>query len=166
MRRSTVIIVRLFLMMAMLSLTPLMARAQDATPPADPFAGVTIETLGSGVPPAAPGMVVVLLRITMAPGALIPRHVHPGQVILYVESGTFGTTFGDGDAVITRAVTTGTPVAEAVQTNVEITMLPGDSVSYSKVTTHIMHNTGDKPLVLLVSALLAADQPGFLFPAS
>ncbi len=166
MRRSTVIVVRLFLMMAMLSLTPLMARAQDATPPADPFAGVTIETLGSGAPPAAPGMVVVLLRITMAPGALIPRHVHPGQVILYVESGTFGTTFGDGDAVITRAVTAGTPVAEAVQTNVEITMLPGDSVSYSKVTTHIMHNTGDKPLVLLVSALLAADQPGFLFPAS
>jgi len=166
MRRSTVIIVRLFLMMAMLSLTPLMARAQDATPPVDPFAGVTIETLGNGAPPAAPGMVVVLLRITMAPGALIPRHVHPGQVILYVESGTFGTTFGDGDAVITRAVTAGTPVAEAVQTNVEITMLPGDSVSYSKVTTHIMHNIGDKPLVLLVSALLAADQPGFLFPAS
>ncbi len=166
MRRSTVIVVRLFLMMAMLSLTPLMARAQDATPPADPFAGVTIETLGSGAPPATPGMVVVLLRITMAPGALIPRHVHPGQVILYVESGTFGTTFGDGDAVITRAVTEGTPVAEAVQTNVEITMRPGDSVSYSKVTTHIMHNIGDKPLVLLVSALLAADQPGFLFPTS
>ena len=166
MRRRTVIIVRLFLMMAMLTLTPLMARAQAATPPADPFAGVTIASLGSGSPGAAPGTVLVLLRITMAPGALIPRHVHPGQVILYVESGKFGTTFGEGDAVITRAVTAGTPVAETVTPNVEETMLPGDSVSYSKVTTHIMHNIGDKPLVLLVSALLAADQPGFVFPGN
>jgi hypothetical protein len=65
---------------------------------------------------------------------------------------------------MTRAAKAGTPVAaEPVTPNVEITMLPGDSVSYSKVTTHIMHNLGDKPLVLLVSALLSSDQPGFIF---
>jgi mannose-6-phosphate isomerase-like protein (cupin superfamily) len=161
-RRVPIIAVLLFgIMFSVLS--PL-ARAKDATPPADPMAGVTVESLGSGLPAPSPGYTLVLLRITMAPGALIPRHVHPGQVILYVESGTFGTTFGEGDAMITRAAAPGTPVAaEPVTPNVEITMQPGDSVSYSKVTTHIMHNLGDKPLVLLVSALLSSDQPGFIF---
>src|SRR3954463_9620664 len=86
---------------------PALARAQDATPTPDPFAGVTIETLGSGMPTNSEGNALVLLRITMQPGALIPIHHHPGQVILYVESGQFGTTFGDGDAMITRAVTEG-----------------------------------------------------------
>jgi hypothetical protein len=157
-------VIALLLFGIMFSVLSPLARAQEATPPADPMAGVTVETLGSGLPAPSPGYTLVLLRITMAPGALIPRHVHPGQVILYVESSTFGATFGEGDAMITRAATQGTPVAAApVTPNVEITMLPGDSVSYSKVATHIMHNLGDKPLVLLVSALLSSDQPGFIF---
>jgi quercetin dioxygenase-like cupin family protein len=155
--------IRILALAAVFVLAPLAARAQEASPTPDPFAGVTIEQLGSGMPANAPGYSLVLLRIMMAPGALIPRHVHPGQVILYVESGTFGTTFGEGDAVITRAATEGTPVAETPTPNVEVMMNPGDSVSYSKVTTHIMHNPGDEPLVLLVSALLSSDQPGFLF---
>jgi mannose-6-phosphate isomerase-like protein (cupin superfamily) len=163
MRRQIAMTVRLFALATVFVLAPMVAKAQEATPTPDPFAGVTIEQLGAGSPGAAPGTALVLLRITMAPGALIPRHVHPGQVILYVQSGEFGTTFGDGDAVITRAATEGTPVAETPTPNVEVIMNPGDSVSYSMVTTHIMHNPGDEPLVLLVSALLSADQPGFLF---
>lgn len=39
----------------------------------------------------------------------------------------------------------------------------GDSVSHSKVTTHILHNLGDEPLVLPVSALLSSDRPGCIF---
>ena len=163
MPRQIAISIRLLALATVFVLAPMVARAQEASPTPDPFAGVTIEQLGSGMPGNAQGSALVLLRITMAPGALIPRHVHPGQVILYVESGTFGTTFGDGDAVITRAATEGTPVAETPTPNVEVIMNPGDSATYSMVTTHIMHNPGDVPLVLLVSALLAADQPGFLF---
>src|SRR5262249_58097537 len=120
-----------------------------ASPTPDPFAGATIEQLGSGSPGNAPGYSLVLLRITMAPGALIPRHVHPGQVILYVQSGEFGTTFGEGDAVITRAATEGTPVAETPSPDVEGMMHPGDSATYSTRTTHIIHNPGQEPLVLL-----------------
>lgn len=157
---------------AFLALTALLlsgsalAMAAGSTPTPDPFAGVAIETLGSGLPTAAKGNTLVLLRITMQPGALIPVHHHPGQVILFVQSGTFGTTFGDGDAVITRAATQGTPVAGPAKSGVEEIMNEDDSVSYSAVTTHIMHNPGDKPLVLLVSALLTAGQPGFIFPTS
>ncbi len=70
------------------------------------------------------------------------------------------TTFGAGDAVVPGAPT---EVAETPTPDVEVIMNPGDSATYSMVTTHIMHNPGSEPLVHLVSALLSADQPGFLF---
>ena len=151
-------------MIAMLAFSPLLASAHTATPPADPMASVTVETLGRGISVAAPDHVVLLLRITMAPGAHIPMHTHPGQVILFVESGTFGTAFGEGDALITRVPVEDTPVlAQKARANVEEIMTAGASVTYSNVTTHIMRNPGDQPLVLLVSALLSADEPGFSF---
>jgi quercetin dioxygenase-like cupin family protein len=86
-------------------------RAQDGTPPADPLAGVTVEALSSGAPADAGGRALLLLRVTMEPGAAIVPHRHPGPVALAVESGTFETTFVEGEGQITRAPAEATPAA-------------------------------------------------------
>ena len=100
----------------------------------------------------------------MEPGASIPAQSHPGDMVLYVESGTFGTAFTSSAGEITRAPTGGTPAPpEQAAAGSEAILNPGDSVAYGADAAHTMRNAGDKPLVLLVSALLAADQPGFLF---
>lgn len=148
---------------ALLGLGPALTSAQDGTPTADPFAGVTIEALGSAVPSAAPDDALVLLRLTMEPGANIPAHSHPGPVVLYVDSGTFGTTWVEGEGQLTRAAMAGTPAAaEPVTAGAELILESGDTLAYEGAV-HTMANAGDEPLVLLVSALLVADQPGFLF---
>src|SRR4051812_26804121 len=66
--------------------------AQSASPTAgmpitDPLAGITSETLGSGVPSATPGQTFELARVTFAPGATIPLHTNPGAQLLSVVSG-------------------------------------------------------------------------------
>ena len=129
----------------------------------DPFAGVTIETLGSIAPDDMPGQALVLLRLTLEPGASIAAHGHPGVVVLFVESGTFGTEFTRGEGTITRAAQAGEPTTEQAGMGAEQLLEPGDSVAYGETAAHTMRNAGDEPLVLLVSALLSTDDPGFLF---
>ncbi|HKI59375.1 MAG TPA: cupin domain-containing protein [Trueperaceae bacterium] len=131
---------------------------------ADPMAGVTTEALGSLPSAGAPGYTLVFLRITMQPGANIPAHSHPGDVVVVVQSGKFGTSFVRGQGTVTRAAVGG---ADAVQATLKAgdsaVLLPGDSLAYGGSAGHTMSNAGDTPLVLLVSALLADGQPGFMF---
>ena len=129
----------------------------------DPFAGVTIEALGGGEPGDTPGQTLALLRITMEPGASIDAHGHPGAVTLHVESGVFSTEFVEGSGVITRAADAGTPApTEEAATGQGLTLDSGDSLFYQDAR-HTMANTGEEPLVLLVSALLDSEEPGFVF---
>ena len=152
------------MLLTILALAPTIARAQDPAATPDPFAGVTTVALAAGPSAVASDSTLLLLRITMAPGAEILSHQHPGDVALTVESGTFGTTFTHGTGTITRAASDGgTPVSETPESNVEQTLTAGDSLTYGADSHHIMRNAGDDDLVLLVSALLASDQPGFVF---
>ncbi|HZJ08955.1 MAG TPA: hypothetical protein VFD39_04620 [Trueperaceae bacterium] len=133
--------------------------AQDS----DPLAGTTIEALGSYTPSAAPDRALVFLRITMEPGTEIPTHHHPGAVVVVVESGVFGTRLVEGDGTITRfAGEGGEATTEQVTAGDEATLEAGDSFAYEGAM-HTMANPGDEPLVLLVSALLDPEQPGFIF---
>ncbi len=141
----------------------LQAGAQGDEHEHDPFEGVTIEALGGGEPENTPGQALALLRITMEPDASIDAHGHPGAVTLHVESGVFGTEFVEGSGVITRATDAGTPAPiEEATTGQELILDPGDSLFYQDAR-HTMANSGDKPLVLLVSALLDSEEPGFVF---
>ena len=135
-----------------------------ADAPADPMAGVTTEALGSLPSAGAPGYTLVFLRITMQPGASIPAHSHPGDVVVVVQSGKFGTSFVRGQGTVTRAANAGaTPVTDTLKAGDSAVLLPGDSLAYGGSAGHTMSNAGDTPLVLLVSALLANGQPGFMF---
>ncbi len=130
----------------------------------DPMAGVTTEQLGSLPSAGAPGYTLVFLRITMQPGASIPAHSHPGDVVVVVQSGKFGTQFVRGEGTLTRAAADGqAPSQETLEAGDSAVLLPGDSLAYGGSAGHTMSNAGDTPLVLLVSALLADGQPGFMF---
>jgi quercetin dioxygenase-like cupin family protein len=63
------------------------ASPMAATPSTDPLAGITSETLGSGVPSATPGETFELARVTFAPEATIPLHTNPGAQLVSVLSG-------------------------------------------------------------------------------
>ena len=139
--------------------------AQDATPAADPLAGVTIEARGGGLPAAAPGQALSLLRVTFAPGTRVPPHTQPGALVVAVESGTFGFTVTQGQAQVTRAaVPGGTPaVAEPLAPGTEVLLGPGDAVYHDADTGHTGRNAGDGPLVLTIATLFDPSQPAFIF---
>lgn len=124
-----------------------------------PMAGSTTEVLGTFAPSQGNGHALVFMRLTMEPGVTIPAHHHPGAVIVVVQSGLFGTKFVQGDGTIVRFANGTTEVVDA---GAEATLDPGDSLSYEGAM-HTMRNDGPDPLILLVSALLDPNQPGFLF---
>jgi quercetin dioxygenase-like cupin family protein len=71
------------------------ARAQEApkpTPPAPTIAGVMAGTKRIGLQRhdlGVPGREVIQVRVELAPGAVAPKHSHPGEEIIYVLEGTF-----------------------------------------------------------------------------
>jgi quercetin dioxygenase-like cupin family protein len=134
------------------------AGAQEATPSGG-AAPIVVESLGSVPAPDAPGKVLVLLRVTLAPGAIVPTHVHPGQLVVAVESGAFALTPLRGQGRVLRA-DAGTPTAaEEVAQGTEVTFQAGDWFVEPPDSVHSARNPGDTPTVLLISGLVAADQP-------
>src|ERR671911_2404063 len=137
--------------------------AQEATP-AGAAAPVTLEMLASAPAADAPGMLQVLFRLTLAPGAVVPAHVHPGQLVVSVESGTLGyTVLGEGQSLRAAA---GTPTAaEVIAPDTEATFGPGEWFVYEAGTVHMDRNPGNEPAVVLITGLVAADEP-FLIPVA
>jgi quercetin dioxygenase-like cupin family protein len=127
----------------------------------DPLAGTTIEQLSGGVSELVPDRALVLLRVTMEPGVVIPPHSHPGPVALYVEQGTFGTEFIEGSGTVQPQPKDGTPVpAIEIASGDDIQMPAGDHLFYDGAV-HTMRNDGDDTLILLVAALFDSNAPGF-----
>ena len=132
--------------------------AQDAAP-AGAAAPITVETLGTAPSLDAPGMSQVLLRATIAPGGVVPSHVHPGQIIVAVESGTLAYTVLGGEGETLRGGA-GTPTAdEAIAPGTEVEFGPGEWFIEHPAVVHTARNAGDEPAVLLITGLVAADEP-------
>ena len=80
------------------------------TPITDPLAGITSETLGSGVPSATPGQTFELARVTFAPQATIPLHTNPGAQLVSVLSGELTLmAIQAGGQLMRPAAASGTP---------------------------------------------------------
>jgi quercetin dioxygenase-like cupin family protein len=104
-------------------------------------------------------MLLVLLRATLAPGAGLPAHIHPGQLVIYVESGTAGYAILSEEGQSGRG-RVGTPVAsEVITPGTEVLLGPGEWIIEEPGIVHTARNAGDEPLVLLLSGLVAADEP-------
>src|ERR687898_2577756 len=132
--------------------------AQDATPAAGPI-GVTSTLLGSGQPSLVPGYELGLRRITIAPGGGIPAHTHPGALVIYVESGTWGYTALGPGTQLTRAAVDGTPgPTEEMAVGEEIILNAGDWI-YVEDPSDDIRNAGDEPVVLWVAGLTRVGEP-------
>lgn len=135
-----------------------------STPSADPMAGITSETLGSGVPSAAPGQLFELASVTFAPGATIPFHTNPGSQIVSVLSGELTLTAVQAGGQQMRATSEdGTPVPTPVEPGASIVLQPGDGFFFPQGTVHLLHNAGAEPAVIMVATLFAADQPDLVW---
>ena len=132
--------------------------AQEATPAAGPV-GVTSVLIGGGQPAAAPGHELTLRRVTIAPGGGIPAHTHPGALVIYLESGTWGYTPLGGIVRLTRAIAAGTPSpAEDLVVGTETILNAGD-VLYVEEPADDIRNAGDEPVVLLIAGLTRVGEP-------
>ncbi len=137
------------------------AFAQDATPASD--TEITLVPLGYGLPVMADGYALSLARVTFPVGVGDMPHTHPGAAIVAVESGVMAMTPLQGEAAVTRAGAAG---AEPMDLDVEVILNPGDAVFFTGEHGDVNHNVGDTPLVFLVAALYAADQPPITFLAA
>ncbi|MBA2521134.1 MAG: hypothetical protein H0V24_15840 [Chloroflexia bacterium] len=132
--------------------------AQDATPAAGPV-GVTVSLLGSGETTVAPGHELSLRRITIEPGGGIPAHTHPGALVIYLESGTWGYTALGGATLLTRAAQNGTPSpTEEMPIGEEVILNPGDWI-YVEDPGDDIRNAGEEPVVIWSAGLTRVGEP-------
>ena len=137
--------------------------AQQATPGAPMFPpGVTAQPLavGPGLPLPSPAD-LVLVRLTIAPGASLPNDpTDPSLALVYVESGTL-TLHITTPLTITRAAAMATlatpeaafPAPEQVAANATATLNAGDSIVAPPNAGGDVRNEGNAPVVLLAAIL-------------
>lgn len=134
------------------------ASAQEATPTPDPI-GVEGSLLGAGVPTAVPDMELVLLRTTMAPGGVLPPHIHPGPFVIAVDAGAWGYTPQKGSVKLTRSAASGSPTpAEEATLGVELILTKGDFLFIEDASQDWMRNAGEDEVVLLIAGLTPVGQ--------
>jgi len=134
------------------------AAAQDATPTSDPI-GIDSILLGAGELTSAPGTELLLLRTTMAPGGVLPPHMHPGPFVIAVDAGTWGITPHQGRVQLTRAAAGGSPTpAEEAPLGVELILTKGDYLFLEDASQDWMRNAGEDEVVLLIAGLVPVGQ--------
>ncbi|MDQ2677195.1 MAG: cupin domain-containing protein [Actinomycetota bacterium] len=101
-------------------------------------------------PPGADGRTLSLVRYTIAPGAKLAPHEHPGVQMAHIESGTLTYTVVSGTARVQRAGATDQVVATSPTT---IELDAGDSVVEIDGMVHFGENRTAEPVVILASLL-------------
>ena len=138
------------LLLALLLMVPPVT-ANEATPAATP-AAVIREVINEGLPQAAPGQVLQLVRYVIPANTLLPVHIHPGMQVAMVESGTLHYTVVEGAMTYVRA-NGETGVLNAGE---ETDFQPGDSLTEAQGMVHFGENRTGEPVVLLVASLFEA----------
>jgi quercetin dioxygenase-like cupin family protein len=136
--------------------------AQEATPEAQSEPPPSVrEVMVAGLPQAAPGQELSLVRTTIQPGVTLPMHIHPGMQIAWIESGELHYFIVEGGEVpITRAWMEGSPEpAEMIGPGEETILYPGDSVVEIESVVHYAENRGDVPVVIWSATLLSEGAP-------
>ena len=119
----------------------------------DPLPGVVVETLGRGSLGGEDGDDLVLLRVTIEPGASIPASNSPRAALIVLEEGRVAAELDGGEANLTLAGGNGTvPLAPGDET----TLAPG--TRFPPVKVHVLCWT------MLVMARLLSSTPRFPRP--
>ena len=130
-----------------------------ATPAASGLPGVTSEVLGRGVSSSAPGEELAVARVTIAPGAAIPEHEHPGTQVAAIVAGELTYTVVTGEVPVTRA---GGEV-ESIGAGQTVTLRPGDSLVEQPGVRHHAENNGAETVEISLATLFPPDQPRTIF---
>jgi quercetin dioxygenase-like cupin family protein len=146
----------LILSLAVLSFSAVVVKADEVSSANNTYTqAVTRDVLASGYPTQTQDQILELVRITIAPNAKLPVHIHPGMQTVQVESGTLTFTVVDGEARVTKA--DGTEIIIRSGETQELTV--GDALVESAGMVHFGENLTDSPVVLLSASLMATDQP-------
>ena len=105
-------------------------------------------------PPGAPGRTLSLVRYTIAPGAQLPPHVHPGVQMASIQAGTLTYTVISGTATVKRA----SGAIESVTGPTTTTLGPGDEVTETGDMVHFGANATGAPVIILASLLTESGQ--------
>lgn len=156
-RVSQSLLPSLLVCLAIVAFVPAPAIAQEGHPVELPcVTGVTAFPMGQATPEDVGGQVLVLERLEIAPGGGFTAHTHPGTLIVSIESGTLELTQLD-DAPMDVMHAAGT--SEAMTPGTPMMLNPGDGFVESTGLVHTAFNTGEEPTVVLLSGLVAPDQP-------
>jgi mannose-6-phosphate isomerase-like protein (cupin superfamily) len=116
---------------------------------------VTRTILGETKPSNAPGQDLTLQQVTVQPGAKLPTHFHEGTQVASIRAGVLTYTIESGSATVTHAG--GDP--EVVVAPATVTLKPGDGLVETASLVHHAENKGNKPVVIVLTALLRDGAP-------
>jgi quercetin dioxygenase-like cupin family protein len=139
-----------------------LAAFQQPSPSPEATPAVVREVLATGLPPAAPGQTLDLVRYTIQPGTTLAVHIHPGMQIAWVQSGELTYHVLKGEVQIGRAAnaSAGQPgLPEILAAGESTVLVPGDWVAEVPGAVHYGENLGSEPLVLWAATLLETGQP-------
>jgi quercetin dioxygenase-like cupin family protein len=126
-----------------------------AVVPTSTVVPVVRDLLASDVdPPGASGRTLSLVRYTIAPGAQLPPHVHPGVQMASIQAGTLSYTVVTGTATVKRS----SGAIESVTGPATTTLAPGDAVIETGDMIHFGANATDAPVIILASLLTESDR--------
>jgi len=128
------------------------AHAQPTTTSQD---GITRTVLAQAEPGNAPGQTLYLQEVRIAPKAKLVPHLHEGTQVASVRAGVLTFDIESGTATVTRRDGT----TQDVTGPAKIKLRPGDSVLETSTLVHFGSNAGKKPVIILVSSLLAGGAP-------
>jgi quercetin dioxygenase-like cupin family protein len=130
--------------------------AGAADPPGTTTAnGITRAALGQASPANAPGQVLYLQRVTIAPGAKLVEHFHQGTQVARVVSGVLTYDIASGTATVTHV----NGKSETFTAPATVKLRVGDSLVETQGLVHHGGNAGKKPVVIELAALLQEGAP-------
>ena len=121
-----------------------------------PAAAVRTE-LGNAQPFNAPGQDLYLEEVVIPPGLSLTKHIHEGNQLASVRSGTLTYTIESGDTVINRADGT----TESVQGPAVVQLGPGDWIVEDEDLVHFGANQGGEPVTVILAVLVREGAPKF-----
>jgi quercetin dioxygenase-like cupin family protein len=121
--------------------------------------GVVREVLSRGMPIAAGGDALELVRYTIPPDTTLPVHTHPGMQVAWIVSGTLHYTVVEGTVPLHRGGDLDTPAEAITPASGEVAIEPGDAFVEQEGVVHFGRNGGPEPVVILVASLLDPAEP-------
>lgn len=106
-------------------------------------------------PTGAPGRTLGLSRVTVAPGAKLALHRHPGTQIASISRGALTYWVVRGKATVKR----GDRVVRTITAGQHFTIPTGDSLIEPNGTIHRAANQGSVPIVILIASLFTDGAP-------